>query len=247
MIQLFFAFLAGILTIAAPCILPLLPILLGTSVGQSSKTRPLFIVLGFILVFSLAALFLSYLTQVIGLSSNVLRDIAIVVLAVFGFLMIWPKPFELLAAKLSGITTNVSQTLNFMKKSNVQGFLLGMTLGLIWTPCAGPVLGSILTLIATQKNLGTAALLIVAYAIGAGVPMLIIAYGGQFITSKVRFVSRYTNRIQQIFGVMIILLAVAIYLNYDVLIYSYLLGNGTTKSLVEQSVTQQSTPEKIDF
>ncbi len=137
--------------------------------------------------------------------------------------MVWPKPFELLTAALSKLSTSASQAVSLTKKGNFQGFLLGMTLGLVWTPCAGPVLGSILTLIATQKNLPTAAILLIAYALGAGIPMLIIAYGGQYVTNRVRIIARYAERIQQIFGIIIIILAVAIYLNYDIKIYSYIL------------------------
>ncbi|WP_457831760.1 cytochrome c biogenesis CcdA family protein, partial [Staphylococcus aureus] len=69
---------------------------------------------------------------------------------------------------------------------NWGGFVLGMTLGVVWTPCAGPVLGSILTLVATSSELAKSALLLFVYALGAGVPMLAIAYGGQYVTTRVR-------------------------------------------------------------
>ena len=101
---------------------------------------------------------------------------------------------------------------------NFGGFVLGLVLGLIWTPCAGPILGSILTLIATQGGTATAGILLIAYAIGAGIPMLLIAYGGQYITAKIRFLSEYANRIQQIFGLLILLLAVAMYFQYDLVL-----------------------------
>ncbi len=223
MIQILIAFLAGVLTIAAPCILPLLPILLGTSVGQTSKTRPLFIVLGFALVFSLAALFFSLLARELGLSTNVLRIVAIFILGLFGLFMLWPAPFELLTSKLNVVFNNAGKAASSAKKDNVGGFILGMTLGLVWTPCAGPVLGSVLTLIASQKDLVTGAILLIAYALGTGIPMLVIAYGGQYISGKVRVIARYSRILQQAFGVIIILLALAIYFNYDIKIYSIIL------------------------
>jgi cytochrome c biogenesis protein CcdA len=105
---------------------------------------------------------------------------------------------------------------------NLSGFVLGLTLGLIWTPCAGPVLGSILTLIATQGNVGSAGILLTAYAIGAGIPMLIIAYGGQYITTRVRIISRYTTILQQVFGVLIIALAIAMFFQFDTQIQAWL-------------------------
>lgn len=223
MLQILIAILAGILTIGAPCILPLLPILLGSSVGSTSKTRPLFISLGFVVMFSIVGLALSFLTTSLNLSPDVIRKVAVVALAIFGLFMLWPTPFEKLTGYLSKFTTRASQLSSKAGNGNLSGFILGLTLGLIWTPCAGPVLGSILTLIATQNNLASAGILLFAYAVGAGIPMLVIAYGGQFITTKVRVFANYTTRIQQIFGVVIILLAIAIYFQYDALIQTKIL------------------------
>ena len=223
MIKIFFAVLAGILTIASPCILPLLPILLGTSINQKSKVRPLFIVFGFIIVFSGAAILLSILTRNIGLDPNIIRNIGVFVLAIFGLLMLWPKPFDILMVKFNSFFTRFGKATDPRKTSNVSGLILGMALGVIWTPCAGPVLASVLTLVALQKELLSALILLIAYSIGAGVPMLIIAYGGQYLTSKVESISKYSRLLQQIFGVIIILLALAIYFNYDIKIYSLIL------------------------
>jgi len=215
MIQIFFAFLAGILTVGAPCILPLLPILLGASIGQQSKTRPLFIVGGFVLVFAALGAFLSWLTINLGIDPTLLRNIAIALLAVFGLLMVWPKPFELLSIKMNFLI-NRANHIGTSRGGNSGGFLLGMMLGVIWTPCAGPVLGAILTLVATQENLGRAALLLIAYAIGSGIPMLIIAYGSQYVTTGVRSIAKYSVYLQQGFGILILALAVAMFLGYDI-------------------------------
>lgn len=166
---------------------------------------------------------LSWLTTSFDFSPDALRTIAIFALGIFGALMLWPTPFEKLAAYLSGLSTQASAFSSKAGSGNLGGFVLGLTLGLIWTPCAGPVLGSILTLIATQTQLDQAAILLVAYAIGAGIPMLIIAYGGQLVTTKVRALAPYTTRIQQAFGVLIILLAVAMYFQYDLVLQAKLL------------------------
>src|SRR3990167_9665433 len=95
MIEILLAILAGVLTIAAPCILLPLPIILGTSVGQVSKTRPIFITLGFILTFAFLGLSLNFIIQNLGLSPNALRNSAAIVLAIFALFMIWPTPFEI--------------------------------------------------------------------------------------------------------------------------------------------------------
>lgn len=217
MIQFVFAFLAGILTIAAPCILPMLPIILGASVGQKNKLRPLFIVLGFVTSFAAASLLLSTLVTHLGLSQNFIRNIAILLLLLFAFFMIFPKPFELFTAKFSGIINKASEA-GSSRKGNSGAFILGIVLGIVWTPCAGPVLGTILTLIATQGTTGKASLLVLLYALGAGVPMMIIAYGSQWITTKVRGLVKYSARMQKIFGVLILLLAIAMFFQYDTII-----------------------------
>ena len=222
MIQIIFAFLAGLLTIAAPCTLPLLPVLLGTSLGQKNKLRPVFIVLGFVVVFTFAALILSLLARHIGFNANIVRTIGIVILGMFGLLLIWSKPFEILAGKLTPLISKVSVKVGLGNEGNFSALLLGMTLGLVWTPCAGPVLASILTLIALQQNLLAATILLLAYSFGVGVPMIIIAFGGQYISKKVKIITKYSHTLEQIFGIIIVLLAVAMYFNYDTKIYSLL-------------------------
>ncbi|MBI3231631.1 MAG: cytochrome c biogenesis protein DipZ [Candidatus Doudnabacteria bacterium] len=233
MIQILLAVLAGMLTIGAPCILPLLPILLGASVGQKSKTRPLFIALGFIAMFALTGLTLSYVVQSFMIAPDSLRKIAIFALAVFGIFMIWPLPFELLTRRLSPLISRAQGTAQKAGAGNWGGFVLGLILGLVWTPCAGPVLGSILTLIATEKETARAGILLVAYALGAGIPMLVIAYGGQLVSSKIRILASYTTRVQQIFGGLILLLAVAMYFQYDTLLQQKILEHYNFTSLEE--------------
>jgi cytochrome c-type biogenesis protein len=223
MIQILFAILAGILTVGAPCILPLLPILLSASVGQQSKTRPLFIALGFIVMFSLAGLTLSAVVTRLMIAPDTLRNVAVFALLVFGFFMLWPKPFEILTTHLSKYITRAQSVTEQAGTGNFGGFVLGLVLGLIWTPCAGPVLGSILTLVATQTDTAKASILLVAYAIGAGIPMIIIAYGGQYVTTKIRWIAPYSRRIQQIFGVLIITLAIAMFYQYDLVLQAKLL------------------------
>ncbi len=240
MIQILFAFLAGILTIAAPCILPMLPIILGASVGQKSKLRPLFIVLGFVVSFAAASLILSTLVTQLGLSQNFIRNIAIVMLLIFAFFMIWPLPFELLTAKLSGFINKASEVGN-ARKDNSGAFILGLVLGIVWTPCAGPVLGTILTLVATEGTTGKATVLVLFYALGAGIPMLAIAYGSQWLTTKVRGLVKYSARLQQVFGVLILLLAIAMYFQYDTVIENKLTSFFPQSGLEQKLVSANST------
>jgi cytochrome c biogenesis protein CcdA len=220
MLNLVLALLAGVVTVAAPCTLPMLPILLGASVGQTGKARPAMIALGFVMSFSIVALLLSAITRVFDFDPNHLRNAAAILLLGFGLLMIWPAPFEWLSVRIGGFGGHSAAS----RHGAIGGFVLGTTLGLVWTPCAGPVLGSILTVIATSKDTAWASMLLVVYAIGAALPMLAIAYGGQAITTRIRSVARIAPRLQQGFGVVVIGFALLSYFQYDTLIVAWLTG-----------------------
>ena len=217
MLNLIFALLAGIVTVAAPCTLPMLPILLGASVGQRSTSRPAMIAFGFVISFSATALLLSAITRVFDFDPNILRNAAAILLLGFGLLMIWPKPFEWLSIRFGGLTSGAAH-----HEGNIGGFVLGTTLGLVWTPCAGPVLGSILTVVATSKDTAWASLLLIVYATGAAIPMLVIAYGGQAVTTRVRSIARISPRLQQGFGVVVIGFALLAYFQYDTQVVAWL-------------------------
>jgi cytochrome c biogenesis protein CcdA len=224
MLNLVLALLAGIVTIAAPCTLPMLPILLGASVGHTGKARPAMIALGFVLSFSATALLLGAITRIFDFDPNVLRTAATILLLGFGLLMIWPTPFEWLSIRLSGFIATNNSTGPASHQGTLSGFVLGTTLGLVWTPCAGPVLGSILTIVATSKDVAWASTLLIVYAIGAAIPMLAIAYGGQAVTTRVRAIARISPRLQQGFGFVVIAFAIASYFQYDTLIVAWLTG-----------------------
>lgn len=222
MLNLVLALLAGVVTVAAPCTLPMLPILLGASVGQTGRMRPAMIALGFVLSFSVAALSISAITRIFDFDPNVLRSGAAILLLGFGLLMVWPAPFEWLAIQLRGYLGGRSAGGIGSHPGNLGGFLLGTTLGLVWTPCAGPVLGSILTVVATSKDAAWASALLVVYAIGAAIPMLAIAYGGQAVSTRLRSIARVAPRLQQGFGIVVIAFAIASYFQYDTLIVAWL-------------------------
>jgi cytochrome c biogenesis protein CcdA len=213
------AFLAGLLTIASPCVLPMLPILLGSGVNQRNRRRPLFIVAGFILSFASFAMLLGVVSAKIEVAQEILRNTAIALLAVSGLLRLWPAPYEWLIARLPRRNADAAPRQD--DGSNGGAFLLGISLGAVWTPCAGPVLASILVLVVKAQDPAWSALLLTLYAIGAAVPMLGIIYGGQYATQRVRSVARHAERLQQVFGVLVVATAIAIYLQYDTLAYSW--------------------------
>lgn len=216
------ALLAGVLTIASPCVLPILPIVLGSTLQRVNRVRPLFIVAGFVLTFAALGMLLASASQHVVVAHETLRLAGIVILMLTGLLMLWRRPYEWLMAHAGGALNRIGPRAGNDSSGNLGGFLLGMSLGAVWTPCAGPVLASILVLVARAQDIGWSATLLILYAIGAGIPMLVIAYGGQFIATRVRVIARHTHRLQQVFGVLILLTGLAIYLQLDVLLYAHL-------------------------
>jgi cytochrome c-type biogenesis protein len=138
-----------------------------------------------------------------------------VMLLVFGVLTVWPRPFQWLSLHAGGLVNRVAGLGRSSSAGNWGGLLLGLSLGAVWTPCAGPVLASILTLIATEPPGISTAVLLLAYSTGAAIPMLAIGYGGQAAASHVRRISRHAHRVQQAFGVVVIAVALAMLLELD--------------------------------
>ncbi len=216
MILIGFAFLAGIVTIASPCILPLLPIVLSGSTG-AGKLRPFGIVTGFVLVFTLATLGLSALVRATGVSPNVTRWIAVVVLALFGIVMLVPKLTILMESFASRLATAGSRAQMATREATGfgPGLVVGATLGLVWTPCVGPIMASVITLAATGAVGGVAVAVTVAYALGTGLPMLGIIIGGRALVGRLSGLKKAGGAIQRVFATLMILVAAAIAFNLD--------------------------------
>ncbi len=223
MAEFFLALLAGMVTVGGPCILPLLPIVLGTGVASRHPLRPVAIVFGFTLSFTLFALLFSAFGSLLGLTPNSWRILSSIIIAAFGLMMLFPRLQAALFARLEPVLSRLTPK-NSANNSDIgSGFLLGLTLGAVWTPCAGPVLGSILTLIAAKRELSQSASLLFGFALGAGIPMLLISYGGRYAANKVRAINKYTEIIQRLFGALIILVAIGLLTQTDVYVQTYLL------------------------
>lgn len=207
-----FAFLAGIVTILSPCILPILPIVLSGSVG-GSKRKPLGIIVGFVLSFTFFTLFLTKIIQLTGIPSDTLRIFAAIVLLLFGISLFTPKfqkLMEQLFTKLSAFAPKANPNAGFLG-----GCIIGLSIGLIWAPCVGPIMASVIALAATSTVTAQTFLITLSYAVGSGVPMFFIMYGGRSLLSKAPQLMQHTERIQKGFGIVMIILALAIFFNLD--------------------------------
>ena len=242
-------FLAGVLTILLPCILPLVPIVLGVSVAGRNPWRPLLTVLGMVVSFVAFTFLLNavlsqfyeaadlirigtyYLLFIFGTAFFVCDRNARHMLVVLGSFFFIPKGWIVwtiaacagaAALELGTYLGNRIQQLGadvqlkarseFGEGSPITAFLVGLTLGLVWVPCAGPALGFAFALIRESAD-ARAGLALLAYASGTAVPLLLVGYGGQRAVHSVRAIAPYAGRIKQIAGVVLMLTAVALYFN----------------------------------
>ena len=240
-----FAFLAGIVTVLSPCILPILPIILTSSIGgvNTGKSRPMGVVIGFILSFTFFTLFLSTIVRLSGISADTLRLVSVVVIAGFGASLLIPQ-FQVLVERL------FSKLAAFMPSSQNRtgfsgGLLIGFSVGLLWTPCVGPILASVISLAITGTVTFDAFLITLAYALGTAIPMFLIMLGGQNTLRRVPWLLSNLGHIQKAFGILMILTAIGIFFNIDRKFQTFVLntfpqyGIGLTKFEDNEAVKKQ--------
>jgi cytochrome c biogenesis protein CcdA/thiol-disulfide isomerase/thioredoxin len=202
------AFAAGVITAISPCVLPVLPILLAGSATSTDRRRPFAIVAGLVVSFTTFTLVGAALLSALGLPADVLRNIAIVALFVLAASLLsqriaWllERPFLFLTRRRVGQDSN--------------GFVVGLSIGLVFVPCAGPVLAAVTALAASGEITFRIVLVTAAYAIGAALPMLAIAIGGQRLGSGMAVVRTHAAAARRFAGVVIAATAIAIALGAD--------------------------------
>jgi cytochrome c biogenesis protein CcdA/thiol-disulfide isomerase/thioredoxin len=214
-ILLIFAFLAGVLTILSPCILPVVPLVLGTASG-GGRARPLGIVAGLAISFTLFSVVLASTLVALGVTTSTLRWVAVLALAGFGLALLIPALGGRLEAGLAPLARLGARATGGANRRGdfAGGLALGAGLGLIWAPCAGPIMGAVLALAATGGASPVTAAVALAYAAGAGVPLLLIAYGSRVLVARVCGAAR-RNGVQRACGGLMLLACLAILLNLD--------------------------------
>jgi len=197
-------FLAGIITALSPCVLPVLPILLAGG-ATGGRRRPYAIVAGIVVSFTVFTLAAAWLLDLLGLPDDVLRNLAIALLFVLAATLIFPRLGLALERPFARLTRRRGGDLG-------GGFLLGASLGLVFVPCAGPVLATISVLAAQHKVGLEAVLLTLFYALGAAVPMLLVAIGGQRAAGRLR---AHGLALRRAMGVVVALAALALVFNTE--------------------------------
>ena len=168
------AFLAGVLTALSPCVLPLLPIVLGAAASQH-RLGPLALAGGLALSFTAIGLFVATIGFAAGLDTGFFRTVSAVLLIGVGLVLLVPRlqeQFALAAAPVSNWAGGYAD--NFTPSGLAGQFGLGLLLGAVWSPCVGPTLGAASVLAAKGENLPQVALTMLAFGIGAALPLLLL-------------------------------------------------------------------------
>ncbi len=213
------AFLEGFALIISPCILPILPIILSGTLEGGSR-RPLGIILGFVLTFALFTLFSRALVEVLAINLDILRGIAFSLIILFGIILM----SDYLSEKFSQITQPLANLGASVSVDASHGFLGGLVLGalvsLIWVPCAGPILASVLVQTAVQKTSLQSFITFFFFALGSVIPMLLIALLGRQLISKIDYLKKHTHLLRKIFGLIIVIGALIAAFTSSVTLYS---------------------------
>lgn len=207
MLNLSLSYLAGLLTTLSPCVLPILPIMLGGAV-QKDKLAPLKMALGLVISFTFMGIFLANIGPLIGITEKTVQTVTAVVLIIFSLTFLTEKG-DALFKRVMNPMANIAN--NKMGESS-NHFFIGLLLGAVWAPCSGPTLGLALGLATQEGSRLYSSILFLLFGIGAATPLLLIAYGArklimsklQWILGGSKFGKKFLGFALLIFGIFIL-------------------------------------------
>lgn len=217
---LLLAFVAGVVTVLSPCVLPLLPVILASAVHEG-RLRPWGVLAGFVVSFAAVTLFLATLVSATGLPPDAVRIASGIILLVAGLVLAVPALghwFEMRTGAIAGVAARVPDRGGFWG-----GAVLGGGLGLAWTPCVGPIMASVISLALSQTVTGGAVATTLAYAAGTALPMGAVIFGGRALVGRIGFLRDNLGRIRVAFGLLLVFAAVLILTGIDRQIQTWLL------------------------
>ena len=195
------SFAAGLASVASPCVLPVVPLIVAGTPDED-RSRPAMIVAGIALAFVAMGVASSLFGAAIGPALPWLEKVTGVLVVAFGLLML--------------ADVNLFKRLSWLQRINVtgggrwSGMLLGASLGLVWIPCVGPMLSSVLATVATEGTLAAGVLLLLVYSLGFAVPMLAVGYGSQALRQRVRSVAAHPIAVRWASGLILVVFGAVI-------------------------------------
>ncbi|MCB1741126.1 MAG: cytochrome c biogenesis protein CcdA [Gammaproteobacteria bacterium] len=176
---LIWAYLAGVLTLVNPCVLPLLPIIIATAF-QNTRHGPLLLAAGLTLSFTLIGVGVTAFGHLIGLDTDRINQIAAIVMMAFGIVLLVPRAHNLVAAFSTPLASGANDRLDRIQGTGASGqFLVGVLLGAVWSPCIGPTLGGAIGLAASGEGLLQATATMLVFGLGVSSVLTALAYGSR--------------------------------------------------------------------
>ena len=219
----FWAYLAGLLTLINPCVLPLLPIVIAASF-QSSRIGPLMLAAGLTFSFTLAGVAVTAFGHLAGIDGEHVSQAAAVLMVVFGGILLVPRAQVLVARAASPLADRAGARLDRLNDSGGAGQLaVGVLLGVVWSPCIGPTLGGAIGLAASGEGLVHAGVTMLAF--GAGISTLLagLAYGSRELLVSRRRLTAWMPWAKPIMGGALLLVGLAVFFHVERVIETWLL------------------------
>lgn len=217
--------LAGSLTTLSPCVFPLIPLVVGSAV-QANRLAPLAMGLGMALSFAVVGVLLGTLGATLGIDGDSVRAFGGWMLVVFGVVMLIPQFDRAFSTLMSPIATGAGSVSSRLSSNSLLGAVgLGSLLGLVWTPCSGPLLATALSLVAAEGGALSGGVILGLFGIGAAIPLVLVSYASRgFINSSRRLVLKHAYRIKYGFGALILLVGISILTGLDKRLEAVLVG-----------------------
>jgi cytochrome c-type biogenesis protein len=220
-----FSLLAGVLSTLSPCVLPLVPILVGSAV-LAHRLGPMALAGGLMLSFTAVGVFIAAAGAALGLDQDMLRSVAAVLLLAIGLMLLLPQLQERFAAAASGLSASGHNLLSRVTLDGLPGqFVLGLLLGLVWSPCVGPTLGAAITLASQGESLAQITLVMGLFGLGASVPLVMLGLASR------QAMTRWRGRLLQVeqagkklLGAVMLMLGIAILSGADKMFEAWILG-----------------------
>lgn len=209
--ELGLALVAGSLTTLNPCVFPLLPLVLGGAV-QDNRWAPVAMGAGMVSMFALLGLLVGVAGDALGIDPDTIRLVGAWLLVGFGLVMLIPWLNERFTQLVTPLATGANQaTARLDSGSLVGAFATGGLLGMVWSPCSGPMLASALTLVATEGGAVRGTLILGTFGLGAAAVLVAVAYASRSGFGKVRgWVLAHMDTVKKILGVFVLLVGIAI-------------------------------------
>ena len=222
--DLIFAYLAGLLTLINPCVLPVLPIVLASSL-QTDRRAPVALAAGMSVSFVTLGLGVAALGPALGLEAETVSQMAAVLMIGFGLIMVVPGLGGGFAVATAGLSARADAGITASSDAGLPGqFVGGALLGAVWSPCIGPTLGAAIALASQGQDIGRALAIMVSFALGVSSLILGIAYGARRLLQRHQTgLRRFAARAKPIMGAIFILVGLALLAQFNHRIEGWLL------------------------